>query len=119
MSTERNAESLRRFSEAWNRHDVDGLLALMTDEPTYRSSLGARPGAVYQGREEVRAAFSRMLSGPPPAEPPPPPAIEPAFFGNRALSFWVLPGRAPDGSAAMVEGVDVITFDEQGRIAVK
>ena len=118
-ATSANAETLRRFSDAWARQDVDGLMALMTDSPIYRSSAGPRPGAVYQGREEVRAAFSRMFTNASPATAAPPPAIEPAFFGNRALSFWTLPGRAPDGSPAIVEGVDVLTFDEEGRIAVK
>jgi ketosteroid isomerase-like protein len=116
--TRRNAETLRRFSEAWARGDVDGLMALMTESPTYRASVGPRPGMVYQGREEVSAAFRRLFANPAPAASPPP-AAEPAFFGNRALSFWVLPGRAPDGSPAMVEGVDVLTFDEDGRIAAK
>jgi|SRR5271154_2629111 len=118
-TTSSNAEALRRFSEAWTRGDVDTLIRLMTDVPTYRASVGSAPGAVYHGRDEVRAAFSRLLSGPPPGNDPPPPSGEVAFFGNRALSFWKLRGRAPDGSPAIVEGVDVLTFDESGRIAVK
>ena len=140
-ATSRNAETLKRFSDAWARGDVDALLGLMTEEPTYRASVGARPGAVYHGREEVRAAFNRLFAGQPLAGGPPPsgggspspaggspPSAggplsptpgEAVFAGNRALTFWVLPGRAPDGSPANVEGVDVMTFDERGRIAVK
>jgi ketosteroid isomerase-like protein len=114
-----NAETLRRFSEAWARGDVDGLMRLMTDAPTYKASVGPGPGAVHRGREQVRAAFSRMFAAPPTPSDPPPPAGEVVFFGNRALSFWTLRGRAPDGSSALVDGVDVMTFDESGRIAVK
>ena len=116
-TTSTNAETFRRFAEAWGRHDVDTLMELMSDDPTYRSSVGPGPGGVYRGREDVRAAFGRMLSGPPPASPPPPGEV--VFFGNRALSFWKLPGKSPDGKPAMVDGVDVITFDERGRVAVK
>jgi hypothetical protein len=119
-NTSANAETLRRFSAAWANGDLDTLMSLMTENPTYRASAGAGPGAVYRGRDEVRAAFSRMLGGAPqgatlPALPP----GEVAFFGNRALAFWKLHGRAPDGSPAIVEGVDVMTFDGRGRIAVK
>lgn len=114
-----NAGTLRLFSEAWSRGDVDALMALMSDDPTYRGSAGSGPGSVYRGREEVRAAFTRMLAGvTPPAGSPPPPG-EMVFFGNRALSFWKLAGRAPDGTPATIEGVDVMTFDDRGRIAVK
>lgn len=117
----RNPETLRRFSEAWAKGDVDTLMSLMTDDPIYRSSAGPGPGGEYRGREEVRAAFTRMLSGAPApgATPPPPPAGEVAFFDDRALSYWTLPGRAPDGSPATIRGVDVITFDAEGRIAIK
>jgi len=114
----RNAETLRRFSEAWAKGDVDTLMRLMPDAPTYRASVGPAPGAVYRGRDEVRAAFGRLLAGPPPTDLPPP-SGEPVFFGNRALVFWKLRGRAPDGSSAIVEGVDVMTFDENGLIAIK
>jgi len=118
-NTSANAETLRRFAEAWGKGDVDTLMSLMTENPTYRASTGAGPGAVYQGRDEVRAAFSRMLGGAPQSANPPPPAAEVAFFGNRALAFWKLPFRSPDGTPAIVEGVDVMTFDERGRIAIK
>jgi hypothetical protein len=128
----RNEETLRRFSQAWSCGDVDAVMAEMTENPTYRASVGKGPGSVYHGRDEVRAAISRLLSSPSvasspapagvassPAGVPPSVAGKEAFFGNRALSFWALPGRAPDGTPAVIEGVDVLTFDERGRIAVK
>ena len=53
-------------------------------------------------------------AGSEPAEPAPPPQMY--FFADRALVFWslVLPG-----SDSEVDGVDVITFTDDGCIAVK
>ena len=110
-------ETLIRFSAAWAVGDVDALLSLMSDEPIYKGSTGPEPGTVFAGREQVRAALQRMAggnAGSAPAEPAPPPEMY--FFADRALVFWrlVLPG-----SASAVDGVDVMTFTDDGRIAVK
>lgn len=119
-NTVRHAAILQRFSEAWARGDVDALMDLMSDDPIYRSSTGPGPGAVYRGREAVGAAFTRLLAPSPVADDAPlPPPGDVAFFDNRALSFWSLPARSPDGTPSVVEGVDVLTFAADGRIAVK
>ena len=41
------------------------------------------------------------------------------FFADKALVFWHLSLRAADGSASEVDGVDVLSFTDDGRIAVK
>lgn len=116
----RNRDTVLRFSEAWVRGDVDGLLALMSDEPVYKGSTGPGPGTFFQGREAVREAFSRMVTAPPPGtEPPPvtPPTMY--LFEDRALVYWHLSLRKADGGTSEVDGVDVLTFTADGRIAVK
>lgn len=113
------AAVLEHFSQAWARADVGALMDLMTDDPVYRASTGPEPGALYQGRDAVRAAFTRLLAASPPAEEAALPPGDRFFFGNRALSFWSLPGTAPDGTPTVVEGVDVLTFADDGRIAIK
>lgn len=50
------------------------------------------------------------------ASAPPP---EMYFFADKALVFWHLSLRAADGSASEVDGVDVLSFTDDGRIAVK
>lgn len=108
-------ETVVRFSAAWARGDVDSLLSLMSDDPVYKGSTGDGPGTCYRGREAVRAAFARMVS--PSAEAPP--RAEMYFFANRALVFWQLDMVGPDGSKRKTDGVDVLTFTSDGRIAVK
>ena len=42
----------------WNRHDVDGALALMTDDCAWEITRGREPhGTLYTGRADVRAAI--------------------------------------------------------------
>jgi steroid delta-isomerase-like uncharacterized protein len=55
-------ESLERWYEAWNAHDVDAIGALMTDDVRYEDP--SAPSAVMQGRapvtQYVRAAFAAI-----------------------------------------------------------
>jgi hypothetical protein len=110
-------ETVTRFGAAWAAGDVDGLMREMSDEPIYRGSTGPEPGTIIVGSEQVRAAFER-IAGPnarsAPATPAPPPEMY--FFEDRALAFWRL--KFP-GSDSEVEGVDVMTFTNDGRISVK
>jgi len=47
-----------RVLEPWNRHDVDGALALMTDDCVWQITRGREPGrTLYTGRADVRAAM--------------------------------------------------------------
>ena len=47
-----------RFLEPWDRHDVDGALALMTDDCIWEVTRGREPhGTVYTGRAPVRSAI--------------------------------------------------------------
>lgn len=113
----RNRATILRFSEAWSRGDVDGLLALMSADPTYRGSSGPGPGTCFRGRDEVRAAFARMLTPQADAPPVPPPRM--FLFENQALVYWTLKLRAADGSFSEVDGVDVLSFTDDGKIAMK
>ena len=120
-----NADSYRKtlelFSAAWGRGDVDTLLSLMADEPVYKGSTGAMPGTLYRGREEVRTVLEKMAGGNAGTDvasaPAPPPEMY--FFANRALVYWNLMLPGADGSPQPVDGVDIIEFTDDGRIAVK
>jgi len=116
---QRRLDVLLRFSEAWRCGDVDTLLSLMSDEPVYRGSTGPLPGTEARGRQAVAAAFERMV-GANRSQVPTAPAAAPRahFFDSHALVYWHLTLPGANGPVA-VDGVDVITFDDEGRIAVK
>ena len=125
QETAGNADKYRKtlelFSAAWSRGDVDTLLSLMADEPVYKGSTGAMPGTLYRGREEVRTVLQKMAGGNADTDAPPAPAPPPEmyFFANRALVYWNLMLPGADGSPQPVDGVDIIEFTDDGRIAVK
>src|SRR5437016_2753047 len=48
--------------DAWNRHDVDGVLALFTDDVVYED---VTAGTVTHGLEEARQFFAGALTGVP------------------------------------------------------
>ena len=52
-------EFLDAFAGAWNRHDIDGLMAFMTDDCVFESSAGSDVcGTRYVGRWRSAAATS-------------------------------------------------------------
>src|SRR5207302_4000436 len=53
-STAANRQTWQRFSEAWAKRDIDGLMALVTDDIFYGASVGPEPGATFRGRDAVR-----------------------------------------------------------------
>ncbi len=120
-NTDRYRKTLELFSAAWSRGDVDSLLNLMGDEPVYKGSTGPGPGTLYRGREEVRAAFEKMTKGNAGVDEPLPPPTPPEmyFFSNCALVYWSLMLPGADGSPQQVDGVDIIEFTDDGRIAGK
>ena len=47
-----------RVLEPWNQHEVDGALALMTDDCVWEITRGREPhGTLYTGRPDVGAAI--------------------------------------------------------------
>ncbi len=119
-SMQERRETVLRFGAAWSAGDVETLLSLMSDEPVYKGSAGPGPGTAYNGRDQVRTAFQRMVGGntpPAPNTPVPPPRMH--FFGEHALVYWNLNLPGPDGTTSKVDGIDVLTFAPDGRIAIK
>ena len=109
-------ELLQAFAEAWNRHDVDALIAFMTEDCVFEASAGAEVcDRRYAGRAAVRAGFMEVW------------AIFPdAHWGNarhfvqgdRGVSKWVFTGTQADGRRVEVQGCDLFTFRD-GKIARK
>ena len=74
MTDEEMLHLLHVFADAWNHHDLDTLMACMTDDCVFEASAGSDVcGTRSVGQQEVRAAFSEclppflMLSGAVPA----------------------------------------------------
>jgi ketosteroid isomerase-like protein len=107
---------LDAFAQAWNRHDTEAILSMMTDDCVFEASRGPdAKGTVYRGRGEVRRGIEEVFATFPDAR-----WSEPRHFlaGDRAVSEWVFTGTGPDGTRVEVQGCDLFTFRE-GLISVK
>lgn len=108
---------LERFSAAWNAHDVDAILACMTDDCIYLAAAGeTSEGTKFVGKPAVGAAFVEIWTRVPDAE-----WADASHFceGDTALSKWLFRGTA-SGSERPVEtmGLDVFKLRD-GLIAIK
>ena len=105
------SERLDAFMDAWNAHDVEGIVGFFADDCEFHASVGPElMGASYAGRDEIRkgvtAFFERFPDG----------RFEDAsawVAGDRGASEWTF----VSGGAA-VRGCDLFEF-EGDRIRVK
>jgi steroid delta-isomerase-like uncharacterized protein len=115
MSTESIA-LLDRFADAWNRHDLDELMSMMTDDCVFEASAGPDVnGQRSEGRQAVRAAFASVFEQFPDARWA---GARHFVAGDRAVSEWTFSGTRRDGTRVEVNGCDLLTLRD-GRIAAK
>jgi steroid delta-isomerase-like uncharacterized protein len=115
-SDARSMALLERFAQAWNRHDLDALMSMMTDDCVFAASAGPEPdGRRHDGTQAVRSAFAAVFDAFPDAQ-----WANPRHFvaGTRAVSEWTFTGTQKDGRYVEVNGCDLFTLRD-GRIAVK
>ena len=107
---------LDAFAAAWNRHDVDGLMACMSDDCVFEAAAGKEvAGARHVGRDAVRRAYADVFDTYADAR-----WNNPRHFiaGDRAVSEWTFTGTTKDGTKVEVNGCDVFTL-RAGKIALK
>ena len=92
-----------RFLEPWNRHDVDGALALMTDDCVWEVTRGREPhGTLYTGRAAVRSAIVEAFKALPDVnyQPVPNSFGEDHVVVNSWLPVRSVTGRKPGSTPA-------------------
>jgi ketosteroid isomerase-like protein len=107
---------LQEFADAWNRHDVNAIMSMMTDDGVFEASAGnAVNGHRHEGQQAVRAAYEAVFAQYPDAH-----WGDARHFvrGNRGVSEWIFTGRLNDGTRVEVTGCDLFTFRD-GKIALK
>ncbi len=107
---------LQSFADAFNAHDLNAVMAHMTDDCVFEASAGPDAnGEKFSGQEQVRKAFEIVFKTYPDAH-----WGKPKHFisGNRGFSEWVFTGTKADGTKVEVTGCDLFTFRD-GKIAIK
>jgi steroid delta-isomerase-like uncharacterized protein len=116
-SHDRRLEALKQVLEAFNRHDLDAIMAHFADDCVFESPRGPDPwGRRFVGKDEVRRGLAARFEG-----------IPDVHYGdddhfvsdNRGVSEWTISGTTVDGERIEVRGCDLWTFGDDGGVTLK
>jgi ketosteroid isomerase-like protein len=97
--------AVRRFLDAFARHDVDGIMAAMTEDCVFENTYPPPDGERHVGQAAVRGFWERFFRDTPSAAF----ETEEMFAGGaRCAVRWLYRWRNADGSAGHVRGVDLL-----------
>jgi predicted SnoaL-like aldol condensation-catalyzing enzyme len=103
------------FNEAFNRHDVAGMMKLMSDDCIFENTHPAPDGTVYSGKEAVTKFWQDFFRESPHAHI----EIEDAFgLGLRCIMRWKYSWVDSTGKKGHIRGVDIFQIKE-GLISEK
>jgi len=92
------------FNEAFNRHDVAGMMQLTSDDFVFENTYPAPDGAAYSGKEEVTRFWQEFFRQSPHAHI----EIEEIIgFGTRCIVRWRYEWVDVAGKKGYVRGVDI------------
>ena len=97
--TAKTVAAVARFAEAFDRHDVDGVMAAMSADCRFESTGPAPDGDVFTGAAAVREVWEQLFRGNPTATFV---AEEQFAAGDRCVVRWRY-----DWGAGHVRGIDV------------
>jgi ketosteroid isomerase-like protein len=118
MTTEASGavHTVHAYNEAWNRHDVDAMMRLSTQDTVFESTWPAPDGQRFEGAEQVLALWTKFFSQDSPQAHI---DIEELFdCGERVVMRWRYEWVGRDGRPGHVRGVDVFHVRD-GKVAEK
>lgn len=103
------------FHQAFNRHDVAGMMQLMSDDCIFENTQPAPDGTVYSGKAAVTQFWQEFFRASPQAHID----VEEIFgFGNRCVLRWRYNWVDEAGNNGHVRGVDIFKV-KNGAISEK
>jgi len=106
--------AIARFNAAFDRHDVDGVMAAMTDDCLFDDT-PPPDGEPHRGQAAVRAAWEQFFAGSPNARF----ETEELFVaGDRAVARWRYIWTNDQSGEGHVRGVDLFRVRD-GKVAEK
>ena len=116
MTKTLTTQDLADTFDAFNRHDIDGVMTHFAKDCVFYTVGGPKVyGAKIDGAEAIAAAFSAVWTG-----------LTDAHWdhhshfvhGDRAVSEWTFSGTGADGMRVEAQGADLFTLRD-GMIIVK
>lgn len=92
------------FNEAFNRHNVAGMMALMSEDCVFENTTPAPDGTIYKGKEAITQFWQQFFRQSPQAHI----EIEEIFgLGYRCVMRWHYTWVDATGQEGHVRGVDI------------
>jgi ketosteroid isomerase-like protein len=113
--SERTLAVVRQFLEAVGRHDVDAILASMTDDAVYENFGDDVDRGRHEGHSAIGTAFEAVFAAYPDCRSD---TDELFASGDRCCYCWTMRWTEADGSDASSCGTDVFVVRD-GRVASK
>lgn len=116
MTRELTAQDLADTFDAFNRHDIDGVMRHFADDAVFYTVGGEEVfGTKIEGRDAIARAFEGVWKAMPDAH-----WDHRGHFvhGDRAVSEWTFSGTDGNGMRTEAEGADLFTL-RGGKLAVK
>jgi ketosteroid isomerase-like protein len=110
QQTDATLAVIERFNAAFNQHDVEAIMALMTDDCVFENTYPPPDGERFVGQAAVRACWEGLFSGSPAALFE---SEEVFAAGDRAVVRW-----SYSWGGGHVRGVDVMRVRD-GKVAEK
>ena len=106
---------IEKFNAAFDRADLDAVMALIADDVIFESTSPAPDGGRFEGATAVRAEWARLFAD---TDDPHFETEESVVLGDRAVVRWRYSWRESSGERGHVRGVDLLRLRE-GKIAEK
>jgi ketosteroid isomerase-like protein len=110
LSAHDTAATIEAFNEAFGRHDVDGVMALMTDDCVFENTLPTPDGERHVGQRAVRHFWETFFKESPNARFA---TEEIVVAGDRATVRWRF-----DWGDGHIRGIDLFKVRD-GKVAEK
>ena len=109
-------ELLDALGDAFNRHDLDAIMSMMTEDCIFLTAAGDdAEGKRIVGQKAVREAFASVFSNMPDAQWS---DAEHIIEGDRACTRWRFTCTTPDGAKVEKFGCDLFHLRD-GKIWIK
>jgi len=113
--TQSTLEAVQRFNEAFERHDVDGVMDAMTEDCVFENTCPPPDGERYAGQGSVRTFWEHFFASSPDARF----TIEEIFAAkDRCVVRWRFDWKGMDGTPGHIRGVDIFRV-LNGKVAEK
>ena len=107
-SEQPDEDMLRDVLDAFNRHDLDGIMAFFADDAVFESPRGEHAwGTRFEGKDAVRKGLGARFEGIPDVHYG---GDRHLACGDRGVSEWTLTGTTTDGERLEVRGCDLWEF---------